>query len=211
MASNRVLGGETTSTPTPTPTPTATGGPTSTPTPTPTATGGATSTPTPTPTATVCAGAITGHVFGLLVGTSATVTLKDSTNTTTLGTTATNADGVYTFSGLTNGTYVVVLTVPLGYTALSPTQPTVIVSNCAATTQDFTVQNNTTTATPTSTPTATPTGNLLHLPLILKGNSPGSAPQTGVPTPTLTPTGTPTPTRTPMRTGTPTPTPTRAP
>jgi hypothetical protein len=152
----------------------------------------------------VCAGAITGHVFGLLVGTSATVTLKDSTNTTTLGTTATNADGVYTFSGLTNGTYVVVLTVPLGYTALSPTQPTVIVSNCATTQQDFTVANQTMTATPTSTP-----ANSLYLPAILKQNITGEQLMQG--TPTLTPmrTGTPTPTRTLLKTGTPTPTPTR--
>ena len=110
-------------------------------------------TPTPTATATVtgtppaCSG--TGVISGYLrdensVGLSnETVDLYDSTNTTLLATRLTDANGFYSFSNLANGNYNVLLTVPTGYTAGSPTLFNTNVVNCSTPAVDFTVVGNT--------------------------------------------------------------------
>jgi len=118
-----------TSTPTPTPTPTST--PTSTPTPTPTPT----LTPTPTPTPTPAQGELGDKVWydadqdGIQdpdeIGVpNVTVELynNDSCSGSPEDTTTTNNNGVYTFTGLSGGTYSVKFIPPAGYTLSPPNQ-----------------------------------------------------------------------------------------
>ncbi len=203
---------------TPTSTPTLT--PTSTMTPTPT------NTPTNTPlaTATACLGGVSGVVYGLVSPQTAIVTLRNFSNNV-LTTTSTDTSGYYVFSGLSLNNYLVVLTVPSGYTALTQTIISAYVGQClpVMTTVYYTVQVSTPvptatigpTSTATSTPTATPTGTTTTTPSVTPTSTAtrtptptGTATLTRTPTPTRTPTltRTVTPTRTPTRTLTPTPT-----
>jgi LysM repeat protein len=135
--------------------------------------------PTVTPTATsptMCTGGIAGLVLGLVSPTTALVTLKDPSGNI-LASTSAGSSGSFGFFPLPLSSYVVVLTVPDGYQAQSPTQVSVAVSQCmptfanatfgllSTTTPTFTpappTPTMTTTPLPTSTPTVTPTSTLV--------------------------------------------------
>jgi len=180
-----------THTPTPaySPTPTSTSTPTSTPTNTPTVTNTptATSTFTPTPTSTPTVGAISGLVYDDLNRNGfrntgepplagALITLYD-TQGHSLGSMTTQADGMFLFSGLLPGDYVVEETDPPGYESIY--NDNVVGVRVAANATTFVTfgDQRVFTPTPTSTPTPTPTPTW-----------------TPTPTPTFTPTWTPTPT-----------------
>ena len=184
-------------TPLPTNTPTATR--TNTPAPAPSLTPTNTPTVTRTPAPQVCVGTIFGFVREGVNGVAnVNVTLKDSTNTNTIGTTATDVNGFYAFPVLTPGSYFVHITVPAGYTAVGPTIQggTIIQSGqqCTDPQADFELARFT--PTPTNTATNTPT------------NTPTRT-NTPAPAPSLTPTNT--PTNTPTRTKTPAPAPSLTP
>lgn len=158
--------------------------PTDYPTETPFATATSTSAATPTATALACLGGVFGNVKTATGGVAnATVSLKDSGNSFVITTATTNGVGFYQISSLPNATYIVALTVPPGYSPLSPTQPTIVVSNCQSLQQDFTLAQL---AAPTATSTATPGA---------------AATPTLSPTITRTPASSPTVTLTPVPTG----------
>lgn len=177
--------------PTPLPVMTDTPFPTDTPfatdTPYPTGVTTVTETPTgvasPTITPASCVGGIVGVVqAGSQKVANATLVLKDSANTFVIAAAVTDNQGMYQFPGLAMGTYMVVLTVPPGYSAASPAQATVVIGNCQSIQQDFTlVQVASPTSTATSTvapsPTATRTATA----------TPGQT-RTAAPSPTASPT-----------------------
>ncbi len=152
---------------TPTQTPTATQTPTSTLTPTPTSTPTATQTPTVTPTSTPTGGQIYGIVWfdlnedgeidpGEEGAEGATLQLKNDSGQV-LAETTTISEGGYQFVGLASTTYNLVLIVPAGWQATTPTSHW-LAPGVGSLEVNFGVINPPT-ATPTSTPspTATPT------------------------------------------------------
>ena len=217
-------------TPTITPTPTASATPTVTSTPTrtlsptpsetPTSTATATNTPTGTPTVTPTpnTGIIAGQVWNDLNGNGlkdigepglpgATITLKDKFNNE-LQSWVTAGNGIFQFSGLVPGTYIVSETNPPEFVSTTPDEWWVNVIANWTVTMNFGdwIPAPTATPTPTGTPTGTPTSTTTVT---------GTPTNTGTPTdtPTITPTGTETMTPTVTTTGTqlPTDTPTPTP
>ncbi len=186
--------------------------------PTMTATPGtptATATPFVSPTITPlsCFGGINGVVQTTIQKVAnATLTLKDSANTFVIATAVTDNQGTYQFPGLANGSYMVVLTLPPGFTADSPTQSVVAVSNCQSTEQDFSLTElSTQTATPTASvapsPAATPTISPSPSQTVQPGASPTISPSPSpsisqTPSPTATSSASPTASATPAGTTT---------
>ena len=78
------------------------------------------------------------------------------------------------FNLTTEGTYVVEITVPAGYTAVSPTAPTVNIAHCSAVQQDFELALAPT-PTSTATPTATNTATQIAFRLVARDRSAGDS------------------------------------
>jgi hypothetical protein len=232
-----------TSTPTSTSTNTPTLAPSNTPTPTPTHT--PTATPTPIPTA-----AIGDRVWQDTSGNGrqdpgetgvggVTVTLRiwDGVDDfLTLATTRTGSTGLYLFTGLAPGDYVLVFTLPSGYAftaqhAPGATQATDSDADPTTGETDFIslapgtdlrtydaglIPLPTPTASPTNSPTATSTNTHTATPTATSPATPTDTPtptntDTSTPTVTFTATATTTPTATPTTSPTASPTPTNTP
>lgn len=209
-------------TPTRTATPTSTLSPTASATPTITPTGTHTSTPTPTITPTPTTGIISGIVWNDLNGNGlkdigepglpgATVELLDKLHNL-LQVWVTAGNGLYQFSGLEPGTYILQETNPPGFQSTTQDEWWVnVIANWT-----ITINFGDWIPAPTATPTRTRTPTATASPTVTTTGTPtntGTPTQTGTPTnsPTITPTGTVTQTPTVTTTGTQLPTSTMTP